>query len=217
MGIFPEAGPMTYHKRRAITGYGVMAKAKRKKKSNLQWIKETLDLNPDHHWHATPGYKVFVADRGAVRIDVPQDWIFEPDTKSFRFLDGAPPDDNCRLELSFNRLPPAEWSNFPLKPLLEKVVEDDTRNVISTSEVVRVNRQTAQIMWTEIKFIDEEENREAFSRICIGLGSNVQCLITFDFWASEAEKLTPVWDVVLRSLTLGLYISDPRTGTALPD
>lgn len=100
---------------------------------------------------------------------------------------------------------------------MEKIVEDDTRNVISKSEVVRVNRQTAQIMWSEIKFIDAEENREAFSRICIGLGSDVQCLITFDFWADEAEKLTPVWDVVMRSLTLGLYISDPRTGLALPD
>ncbi len=217
MGISPEAESMTYHKRRAIAGETVMAKAKRKKKGKPQWIKETLELTPDHHWQSTPGYKVFVADRGAVRIDVPQDWIFEPDTKSFRFLDGAPPNDNCRLELSFNRLPPAEWLQFPLQPLLEKIVEDDTRNVISKSEVVRVNRQTAQIMWAEIKFIDEEENREAFSRICVGLGSNVQCLITFDFWADEAKKLTPVWDVVMRSLILGLYISDPRTGLALPD
>ncbi len=188
----------------------------KRKKSN-QWLKETLELKPDHRWRSTPGYKVFVADRGAVRIDVPQDWIFEPDTKSFRFLDGAPPDDNCRLELSFNHLPPANWTEFPLQPILQKIIEDDSRNVIETGEIVRVNRQTAQILWGQIKFIDEEENREAYSRICVGLGSNVQCLITCDYWANEAAKITPVWDVVLKSLTLGLYISDPRTGTALPD
>jgi hypothetical protein len=29
--------------------------------------------------------------------------------------------------------------------------------------------------------------------------------------------LTPVWDEMMRSLTLGLFISDPRTGMALPD
>jgi hypothetical protein len=188
------------------------------KKHNLKWIKETLDLQPDHKWQSKPGYKIFVAGRGAVRFDVPADWVFEPDQKSFRFLDGEPPNDNARLEVSFNQLPPADWSLFPLKPLLKKVVEDDHRNVIDQSEIFSVKRQTAQIVWTEIKFIDTQETpREAFSRICIGLGSNVQCLITFDYWADEAEKMTPVWDEVLRSLTLGLYIRDPSTGAAFPD
>lgn len=188
------------------------------KKHNLKWIKETLDLQPDHKWQSKPGYKIFVAGRGAVRFDVPADWVFEPDQKSFRFLDGEPPNDNARLEVSFNQLPPADWSLFPLKPLLKKVVEDDHRNVIDQSEIFTVKRQTAQIVWTEIKFIDTQETpREAFSRICIGLGSNVQCLITFDYWADEAEKMTPVWDEVLRSLTLGLYIRDPSTGAAFPD
>ncbi|MBF2047777.1 MAG: hypothetical protein EDM05_037120 [Leptolyngbya sp. IPPAS B-1204] len=188
------------------------------KKHNLKWIKETLDLQPGHHWQSKPGYKIFVAGRGAVRFDVPADWVFEPDEKSFRFLDGEPPNDNARLEVSFNKLPPADWSLVPLKPLLKQVVEDDHRNVISRSEIFTVKRQTAQIVWTELKFIDTQEApREAFSRICIGLGSNVQCLITFEYWADEAEKMTPVWDEVLQSLTLGLYIRDPMTGTAFPD
>jgi hypothetical protein len=73
-------------------------------------------------------------------------------------------------------------------------------------------------MWCEIKFIDTQtEPREAFSRTCVGLGSNIQCLITFDYWADQAEQLIPVWDEVMRSLTLGLYIRDPRTGLAFPD
>ncbi|NJP09272.1 MAG: hypothetical protein HC866_07120 [Leptolyngbyaceae cyanobacterium RU_5_1] len=188
-----------------------------KRKGTPKWLKETLELKDNHRWQTKPGYKIFVADRGAVRFDVPQNWHFEPDTKSFKFLDKAPPDDDCRLEVSFNRLPPADWSQFPLAQTLRRIADDDDREVIARGEVITLKRQTARIVWTELKFIDPEEKREAYSRICIGLGSNVQCLITFDYWADDADRLTPVWDEVLRSLTLGLYIRDPSIGTAFPD
>jgi hypothetical protein len=189
----------------------------KRKKDDLRWIKETLELKEDHRWQSKPGYKIFVADRGAVRFDVPHDWHFEPDVKSFKFLDRKPPDDDCRLEMSFNRLPQGDWSLFPLQHTLKKILEDEKRDVVETGEIITLKRQTARIVWAEIKFIDTGENREAFSRICIGLGSNVQCLITFDYWADQADRLTPVWDQVLDSLVLGLYIRDPKTGLAFPD
>lgn len=187
------------------------------KKHDLNWIKQTLDLKPDHKWQSKPGYKIFVAGRGAVRFDVPADWVFEPAEKSFRFLDGAPPNDDCRLEVSFNLLPDRDWSDFPLAGTLRSIVKKETRNVIETGEIMTVQRQTARIVWTEIKFIDSQADRPAYSRTCIGIGSNVQCLITFDYWVDDAERVTPVWDQVLSTLTLGLFISDPRTGNALPD
>ncbi|MUG93746.1 hypothetical protein F7734_15495 [Scytonema sp. UIC 10036] len=190
----------------------------KRKKSNLEWMKQTLELKPDHHWEGPPGYKIFVADRGAVRFNIPRDWAFAPQEKSFKFFDKEPPDEDCCLEVSFNRLPPHDWSQFPLKSTLRKVVENETRNVIAKGDIITVKRQTAKIVWTEIKFIDtQEEPREAFSRTCIGIGSNIQCLITFDYWVDQAEQLTPVWDEVMRSLTLGLYIRDPLTGVAFPD
>lgn len=190
----------------------------KRKKDNLQWVKETLELKPDHHWESPSGYKIFVAGRGAVRFNVPQSWAFEPKENSFKFMDKQPPDDDCCLEVSYNHLPPRDWSLFPLKPTLRKILEDDERDVIERGEIITVKRQTARIVWAEIKFIDiQEEPREAFSRTCIGLGSNIQCLITFDFWADQAEQLIPAWDEVMRSLTLGLYIRDPVTGLAFPD
>lgn len=189
----------------------------KRKKDNLPWIKKTLELKEDHNWKSKPGYRIFVAGRGALRFDVPQDWFFEPDTKSFRFLDNKPPNDDCRLEASYNLLPPGDWQDFPLVPLLKKVVQDDERDVMDLGEIIRLKCQTARIVWTELKFIDSQENRSAYSRICIGLGSGVQCLITFDYWVDDAERLTPVWDTVMESLTLGLYIRDPRTGLAFPD
>jgi hypothetical protein len=101
---------------------------------------------------------------------------------------------------------------------LKKVLENDSRNIIAKGEIITVKRQTAKIVWTEMKFIDtQEEPREAFSRTCIALGSNIQCLITFDYWVDQAEQLIPVWDEAMRSLTLGLYIRDPMTGLAFPD
>lgn len=192
---------------------------KKRKKSNRSWIKETLDLKPDHHWEGPEGYKIFVAGRGAVRFNVPQKWVCEPQDNSFKFLDNKPPKDDCCLEVSYNHLPPRDdWNFFPLKHTLKKVMEDDERQPIERSEVFTVKRQTAKIVWCEIKFIDTQaEPREAFSRTCIGIGSNIQCLITFDFWVDQAEQLIPVWDEVMRSLTLGLYIRDPRTGLAFPD
>jgi hypothetical protein len=190
----------------------------KRKKDDLQWVKKTLELKPNHGWDGPPGYKIFVADRGAVRFNVPGDWAFEPKEKSFKFTDKEPPDDDCCLEVSFNRLPPHDWSLFPLKSVLRKVMEEDERNVIERGEVITVKRQTARIVWMEIKFIDTQaEPREAYSRTCVGIGSGIQCLITFDYWADQAEQLIPHWDEIIRSLTLGLYIGDPRTGFALPD
>ena len=190
----------------------------KRKKHNLQWIKETLELKEDHNWDSAPGTRIFVAGRGALRFDVPQDWHFEPDTKSFRFLDKKPPNDDVRLEASFNLLPPGNWAEFPILRLIKQALKEETRNVLEKGEIIQFKRQTARYVWSQIKFIDtQEKEREAYSRICIGLGSGVQCLITFDYWADQAEQLTPVWDTVMNSLVLGLYIRDPRTGFALPD
>ncbi|MEO1741788.1 MAG: hypothetical protein AAFR99_08275 [Cyanobacteria bacterium J06629_9] len=188
------------------------------KKHGLKWVKETLDLKTDHRWESQEGYKIFVAGRGAVRFDVPQDWKFEPQDKSFRFMDADPPDNDCNLEVSYNQLPPnADFSDFPLMGILNKVMRDDEREVIAIDKPVKVKRQTARIVWGQSKFIDPDEKREAYSRICIGLGSGIQCLITFDYWVDDAETMVPVWDTVISSLTLGLYIRDPRVGLAFPD
>lgn len=187
------------------------------KKHNLKWIKETLELQEGHNWQSQPNTRIFVAGRGALRFDVPQDWYFEPDVKSFRFLDKKPPNDDCRLEASFNLLPPRDWTGFPLIDLLKQVVQDDPRVPIEQGEIYQLQRQTARIVWTQIEFNDPQEHRQAYSRIAIGLGSGVQCLITFDYWVDDAERLIPVWDTVLSSLVLGLYIRDPKTGFAFPD
>lgn len=191
-----------------------MAKRKGRK---TKWIKETLELDQNHGWQSREGYNVFVAGRGAVRLDVPRGWKMEMDETSVKFTDEDPPDDNCRLEVSYNHIPQANWKDLPLKGIVKKLIREDTRDILEVGDVVKLSRQTAQIVWGELKFLDSNENREAYSRICVGLGSGIQCLVTFDYWVDDAEKLMPIWDVALESLTLGMYIQDPRTGFARPD
>lgn len=179
-----------------------------------KWKKQTLKLRKDHRWKAKPGYRICVIGRGAVRFDIPQGWIMEPDAVSIKFFDGAPPDDNCRLEASYNLVPPIDWSGFPLEQLLRQVVDDDHRRPVSEGEVISVKRVDLRLVWTEFSFHDPAEDREACSRVCIGLGNNVQCLITMDFWPEDRARVTPVWDEALRTLKLGEYVSDPTLGDA---
>lgn len=189
----------------------------KRKGRNSKWRKETLELDKNHGWRSREGYSVFVAGRGALRLDVPSGWEMEMKEKSVRFLDAEPPDENCCLEVSYNPIPQHDWRDFPLKGIVKKIMREDDRGVIELGEVVKLPRQTAHIVWGELKFLDSQENREAYSRICVGIGSGIQCLLTFEYWVEDTEKMTPVWDVALESLTLGMYINDPRKGFAMPD
>ena len=83
------------------------------------WEKRTLRLPADHGWSAKDGYNVFVADRGALRLDFPADWITIPQKSSIRFHDRQPPDDRCFFEVSYVQLEPIDWSGLPLAGLLQ--------------------------------------------------------------------------------------------------
>src|SRR4051812_47263730 len=43
-----------------------------KDRTMADWIKEELKLKKNHSWKAPPGYRIFVADQGAVRFNIPQ-------------------------------------------------------------------------------------------------------------------------------------------------
>lgn len=175
-----------------------------------KWNKRTLKLPKNHGWQAKPGYKVFVADRGAVRFDIPSDWVMLPDVVSVKFHDKEPPDDNVRLEMSFLRLPPGvDFSGLPVTEMLKVALKDDSRDLIATGEIALVQREDLEYAWTEIWFNDPTERRAAGTRACLARGSNVQPFITMDFWLDEADRYLPVWDEVLRTLQLGQHIKDP--------
>ncbi len=176
------------------------------------WIKDTYKLKKNHSWKAPPGFRIFVADRGAVRFNIPQDWVIDPDSDSTKCYDGEPPDDNCRLACSYLRLPPIDWSGLDLAELIRVATEGDERDLTLYGEVVRQRREDLELAWADYSFTDPVEKRGAYTRICIGRGSNIQTLITLDYWPEDAERLMPVWEEVTRSLQLGRYIADPTVG-----
>lgn len=180
-----------------------------------KWKKQIFKLKENHGWKAKPGYNIFVADQGAVRFNFPQEWIMIPGSNSITFHDQQPPDDNCRLEVSIMYLPPIDWSGLPLSQLIPEVIRGDHRNIISQGNIHYVQRDDLELAWTEVVFIDPTELREARSRICLARGSNIQPLITMDFWTEDRDWVSPVWDEVLRSLELGSHVKDPTRGPIL--
>ncbi len=187
--------------------------------SDSKWIKKTVKLKEGHEWKgARPGYNVFVADRGAVRFDFPQDWIIEPgENGSIKFLDKPSPDDNCTLQFSVFYLPPEiDWSGLPLSRLIQEVDKDESRTILSKGEIVEANRPGLEIAWVESRFMDPNEARPAYSRLGLARGENITVLLTFAYWSEDAPKFRPVWDAVFDSMILGQYIDDPATGKVRP-
>jgi hypothetical protein len=185
----------------------------------VRWQKQDLKLRENHGWRAKPGYSIFVADRGAVRFDIPQGWVVAPGDGPLKICDKQPPDDNCCIQLTIFHLPPGiDWSALPLAGMLADATDahgDDDGEVLARGEVVHIVRTDMEIAWRETRFLDKETKREAISRSAIARGSNLQPLITFDFWVDDAPRLYPVWDELLRSLRLGDYVADPTIGPVM--
>ena len=197
--------------------------AKRRDKSKEEWRKETLKLPEGHGWKSTPGYKVFVADRGALRFEFPQEWIVQPveNDIAIGLHDVLPPDDNVRLAVSTMHLRrDVDWSDLWLDTLVRQVFihrergEDDPRQVKWSEHVELYNRGDIEAAWAQGDFIDPQENRPARTIACLARGGSeqiVQAQLTMDFWIDDLAEREPIWRHVLNTLQLGQVIRDPLT------
>jgi hypothetical protein len=147
---------------------------------------------------------VCVLDQGAVRVEFPSDWIVKQYPDSVQIHNVEPPNDDCVLGISRFHAP-EESIGVPLRELIMAASAGDTRQILDTQKIMEIDREDLQIAWRELRYFEPEQKREAFSRMAIAHGSEVYCLLTFDFWADQATRFTPVWDDALRSLTLGSY------------
>ena len=135
---------------------------------------------------------------------------------AFELNDREPPNDNARLSVSFWRTPPGiDWSGLPLIPLLAQSLEGSELEILEREEIRKTARTDLEVVWTQHRFLDPVEKREAYSRIAMARGWDVHVLITFDLWVDDLQKFKHVWDEVLRSLQLGRYIEDPTKGVTL--
>lgn len=173
------------------------------------WRKCVHKLPDNHVWKAKCGYNIFVGGGGAIRFDIPEGWIVEPTSDAIKFHDKPPPDDDCLLQVSIIHLPSGiDWTDFPLTYLLdEAVLKDDPRGLTVSRTHKLVQRPDLELAWIEAQFIDPNENRQAFSRAGLARGSDIQALITFEFWPEDRRRFVPVWNEILRTLRLGEYVS----------
>ncbi len=181
-------------------------------KRDRKWKRRTLGLPADHGWVARPGCKVLVIERGAVRLDYPQEWVARPDDDSMKLHDKPPPDDECRLAVSFIRIPLIDWSGLPISKLVDAAGEADTRGVHTRSEIVDERHGLIELAWREVRFDVESEKREACSLLCLARKGSVQALITFDFWTEQRDRCLRIWRTVLNSLELDVRYDSPFTG-----
>lgn len=198
--------------------------------NNERWDQKIFKLPENHGWTAQPGNKVVVADRGALRFEIPQSWVVAPSSKSLKLLDGEPPNDDMSLEVSVfyaGQGLNVDWSGLPLAGLIKDVTADE-RDGISrprrgkkrksekskTGAPIAIKIGDLEMAWVQTEFIDKIEKRPAFSRQAITRHTkeSIHGLLTLSFWPEDTERATAVWNDVLGSLKMGEHFEHPFFG-----
>ena len=74
---------------------------------SMKWRSRCFNVSEQHRWKAKSSNKIFVANRGAVHFEYPQNWIIVPEGGTICIYDGKEPDDNIRLQVSVTQIGPA--------------------------------------------------------------------------------------------------------------
>src|SRR5690348_10549932 len=75
----------------SLDGGPEIAVVPRERQDMARWSQSRHKLATRHAWKARPGYQIFVAQRGAIRFDVPRDWVVIPEKMSYKLCDRQPP------------------------------------------------------------------------------------------------------------------------------
>ncbi|WP_152050373.1 hypothetical protein [Tautonia marina] len=183
------------------------------------WVKKPLRLKDEHGRETRVGCDVLVTDRSAVPFDYPDDWVVIPDDHgTLRLHDRQPPDDDCTLQMTiFDLNPNVDWSRLSLSSMIETLLQQETRFVLERGEIITFQRGPIEAAWSEIRFMDPNEARPAFSRTCLVRCGTLQPLITFDFWENDAPRCRQVWDTILATLRIDGTLIDPADGPTQRD
>jgi hypothetical protein len=174
-----------------------------------------LRLSGDHRWRAQANHKILVLDRGAVRLEYPETWVVEATDDCVKIHDKTPPDDDCVLGVSCHRWPAIAAPELTVAALVRETLESDERSLFELDPIVEETHIDLTLAWGQGRFIDPLANREACARLCLARKSEIQALITFDFWLSDLALCHAQWNAFLASLQLGQWVADPQRGPPL--
>ncbi|MEX2179783.1 MAG: hypothetical protein WD801_13795 [Gemmatimonadaceae bacterium] len=170
-------------------------------------------LLPRHSWTTRDGCKAIVLDRGAVQFDYPRSWSSQPSGTSVALFDRKPPDGN-RLEVSYLRLPPADWSELPVADLVDRVTSRP-RERATCGPLREEFRRGIELSWRELTFTPEQAwlaSHGMCFRVCVARRGSVHCLITYEFRSVDRAQCDDAWDTVIETLVLDRTIANPAAG-----
>jgi hypothetical protein len=191
-----------------------------------RWERREFNLPDNHGWTAKPGNRIFVANQGAVRFEVPNTWTIDmpKGSKSFQFFDGKPPNDDIRLDVRVMYLaasrPDVEWSQLqpweepPIADWLKKNIADDEREPTRVGNPLTIRVGDTTIVWAEMDFIDPVEKRPAHTRLCYAMKASAALLaiIAMDYWDDHSGRAKAAWSDILGTLKVGDYMESPFNG-----
>lgn len=166
-------------------------------------------LASDFKWDIPDGFKLLVVNRGDAVFNIPNTWVVT-DMEPFTVRDAAVPDDEMGILATLMPMPRGvDFSQLSLPDLLKQSAHDSGDKSTIRSDIFTSPRADLQMVWTEHRFMDKKEKREAYSRYVLARRDHIHILITFVYWVSDVEIAMPVWDELVRSLQLGLVLQDP--------
>ena len=191
-----------------------------------RWERREFNLPDNHGWTAKPGNRIFVANQGAVRFEVPNTWTLDmpKGSKSFQFFDGKPPNDDIRLDVRVMYLaasrPDVDWSQLqpweepPIADWLKKNIADDEREPTRVGNPLTIRVGDTTIVWAEMDFIDSVEKRPAHTRLCYAMKASAALLaiIAMDYWDDHSGRAKAAWSDILGTLKVGDYMESPFNG-----
>ncbi len=186
-----------------------------------RWQQGRFKMKPDHRWKAKPGHQIFIAQRGAIRLDIPRTWVVIPEKTSYKMCDRQPPDDECTLEVSYMVLPDADLTGLTVSMMLRDVTDNQHQKTETwRGEIVEEKRGEMEMAQLATRWIDPSQNREACSHIALARRRGIQALLTYDYWLDDAKQFGPVWITIMETLRVAEWVTPdgrPAPAPALPN
>jgi hypothetical protein len=172
---------------------------------------DVFQLAPNHIWKAAPGCRILVVDNGALRCDIPQEWIVYAPGRHVFVIDRFPPDNRTLAAISCRRVS-AEVIAIPLLSILEEWVRGEDRKVLDRGEAVRFHRWPLEAAWLQLRVLDPKGRSEKYTYVCVARADRTQALIVLDFHPGDEPVVEGAWRTLMETLAVGDYIEDPRSG-----
>lgn len=171
---------------------------------------ELRKLLQGHFWRTREGCKTIVLDRGAVQFDYPRSWTVEPCAGSVTLFDRRPPADESRIDVSYFRLPPVDWSGLPVADLIDGVTSKERDN--ATPGPLREEfRRGIELAWRNVRFVAPGSQARACFRVCVARHRSIHCLITCEFHGAN-PRADEIWETILDTLVLDRPVHDVARG-----